>query len=223
MKHAVIIGNGLSRLSVPIPETPVLRKYGCNAIYRDTKIDDLISVDFPMQYEIYVSGYAKNHRCWFTDWKVLPKSMLSDIKQMTDRYVEVNNNNYNRGVIVNGRGDLTSILHLNEEDKVRSLDGRDISAGATAAMLAAKQHYDTIYMVGFDGDIGGNVYAGTNCYLPRWSWYAKNSWPDEHEAIISEFPGSKFIYVNCAMKTPKLNNVDEINLQEWKKIIDKIG
>jgi hypothetical protein len=70
MKH-LVYGNGESR-----PRKPILGgdfiTWGCNAIYRDFTVDNLISVDYNMQQEIYESNYAMKNKCWFTDWEVIP-------------------------------------------------------------------------------------------------------------------------------------------------------
>ena len=33
---------------------------------------NLVSVDYGMQLEIYDSGYAHAHKCWFGDWNIIP-------------------------------------------------------------------------------------------------------------------------------------------------------
>ena len=70
MKH-LVYGNGESR-----PRKPILGgdfiTWGCNAIYRDFTVDNLVSVDYNMQQEIYESNYAMKNKCWFTDWEVIP-------------------------------------------------------------------------------------------------------------------------------------------------------
>ena len=48
--------------------------WGCNAIYRDMKVDNLVSVDYAMQQEIESSGYARDNVCHFTDWSVIPNA-----------------------------------------------------------------------------------------------------------------------------------------------------
>ena len=32
-----------------------------------------------MEQEIYASGYAKKHTCWFTDWNILPGDVASNV------------------------------------------------------------------------------------------------------------------------------------------------
>ena len=69
MSKVLIYGNGKSRL-----EFDVTRKFkniitwGCNKIHHETKVDNLVAVDYLAQQEIYKSGYAKENTCWFLDW-----------------------------------------------------------------------------------------------------------------------------------------------------------
>ena len=76
MKSAVVLGNGESRswfcpdyLEYPIAD---LELWGCNAIYRDGVVDNLVSMDYAMQQEIYMSGYPLNNKCWFANWTRVP-------------------------------------------------------------------------------------------------------------------------------------------------------
>lgn len=71
----LVIGNGESREWYKpchqMMDNDVVT-WGCNAIYRDGQIDNLVAVDYGMQQEIYSSGYPLTHTCWFADWNVLP-------------------------------------------------------------------------------------------------------------------------------------------------------
>jgi len=69
-KH-IVYGNGESRPRQPIEGNNFIT-WGCNAIYRDFPLDNLVSIDYPMQQEIYESDYPLTHKCWFADWEVLP-------------------------------------------------------------------------------------------------------------------------------------------------------
>jgi len=69
MKH-IVYGNGESR-----PRTSIggdIISWGCNAIYRDFRVDNLVSIDYNIQQEIYESEYALTNKCWFSDWSILP-------------------------------------------------------------------------------------------------------------------------------------------------------
>ena len=71
MNKHIVYGNGESRPKKPIMGGEFIT-WGCNAIYRDFAVDNLVSVDYPMQQEIYESGYAMKNKCWFSDWELLP-------------------------------------------------------------------------------------------------------------------------------------------------------
>ena len=68
------MGNGESRKWFTPTTLSPLVTWGCNAIYRDGVVDNLVSVDYAMQQEIYKSEYHKNVQCWFSDWSPLPAS-----------------------------------------------------------------------------------------------------------------------------------------------------
>ena len=72
MIRHIVYGNGESRPKDKIIGGEWTTTWGCNAIYRDIAVDNLVSVDYPMQQEIYESGYAMNNKCWFSDWELLP-------------------------------------------------------------------------------------------------------------------------------------------------------
>ena len=70
MNKHIVYGNGESR-----PRTSIggdIISWGCNAIYRDFRVDNLVSIDYNIQQEIYESEYALTNKCWFSDWDILP-------------------------------------------------------------------------------------------------------------------------------------------------------
>ena len=71
MKTHIIYGNGESRPRKPLSGN--FTTWGCNAIYRDFIVDNLVVIDYPMQQEVYESDYPLTHKCWFSDWKILPE------------------------------------------------------------------------------------------------------------------------------------------------------
>ena len=82
MKH-IVYGNGESR-----PRTSIggdIISWGCNAIYRDFRVDNLVSIDYNIQQEIYESQYSLTNKCWFSDWSVLPFFDTSIIKSISVR------------------------------------------------------------------------------------------------------------------------------------------
>ena len=62
MSKHIVYGNGESRPRKPIVGGDFIT-WGCNAIYRDFVLDNLVSVDYNMQQEIYESGYAIRNKC----------------------------------------------------------------------------------------------------------------------------------------------------------------
>lgn len=76
MTRHLVLGNGESRAwfdpsEIKIPDKDVAT-WGCNAIYRDGPVDNLVSIDYGIQQEIYKSGYHKWSQCWFLDWNPVP-------------------------------------------------------------------------------------------------------------------------------------------------------
>ena len=82
LKIHLIYGNGESRPREPLQGN--FTSWGCNAIYRDFVVDNLVSIDYPMQQEIYESDYPLTYKCWFADWKILPPEF--DIDMMKQLY-----------------------------------------------------------------------------------------------------------------------------------------
>ena len=79
MNKALIIGNGESRSwynpsKCTIGDKSVIT-WGCNAIYRDGPVDNIVAMDYAMQQEIYDSGYTKNCCSWFANWNPVPSSV----------------------------------------------------------------------------------------------------------------------------------------------------
>ena len=88
MKRVFCVGNGESRRNVNLE---VLRKfgkiYGCNAMYRDFTPDVLVAVDQGIIHEIYQSGYAYAHECYFRNWNIQEERCFTRLymAQMTQR------------------------------------------------------------------------------------------------------------------------------------------
>ena len=74
MTISIVYGNGESRKQWDINQElkPEVITWGCNAMYREKVLTNLVSVDYNMQQEIYESGYPLENNCWFSDWSVIP-------------------------------------------------------------------------------------------------------------------------------------------------------
>ena len=94
MSNALVIGNGESRSWFrphghysKIYDNNVIT-WGCNAIYRDGAVHNLVAVDYGMQQEIYDSGYCLDNpeygdikNVHFANWSVVP-SEIADMMFM---------------------------------------------------------------------------------------------------------------------------------------------
>jgi len=84
LSKAVVIGNGESRKWFSDKQYKVdAVTWGCNAIYRDVMVDNLVAVDYGMQQEIYNSGYVLDNPEWpeqgcchFANWSIVPSSIV---------------------------------------------------------------------------------------------------------------------------------------------------
>ena len=90
-REAIVFGNGESRkwfldgmnYDIKIPT------WGCNAVYRDFWVDNLVSVDYGMQQEIYTSdlleeqfdGDEDTMKFYFANWSSIPAE-ISDMMFM---------------------------------------------------------------------------------------------------------------------------------------------
>jgi len=83
MNKSLVIGNGESRAWFKPCRQRILddtvTTWGCNAIYRDGHVHNLVAVDYAMQQEIYNSGYCLDDpeygdikNTHFANWSVVP-------------------------------------------------------------------------------------------------------------------------------------------------------
>ena len=100
MSKVFVLGNSEERKEINID---LLRShgrlYGCNAIYRDYKMDILIASDLNMQHEIYSSGYVKENTCYFPAFARLPAEhfeMILATMQMDGEKIEAENERGNK-------------------------------------------------------------------------------------------------------------------------------
>tara|TARA_R110000744_G_scaffold263635_1_gene377935 strand:- start:9 stop:815 length:807 start_codon:yes stop_codon:yes gene_type:complete len=134
---ALVYGNGESRNDWDITKSyKGFTTWGCNAIYRDCKVDNLVAIDYEIQQEIYKSGYPIKNDSWFADWSVLEgfdPGLLKVNYRPTDIHETLKRNNnsgygwYDRkNCVVQGKERetaeknyqeiITKFPHLNKED-----------------------------------------------------------------------------------------------------------
>lgn len=199
---AVILGNGESRRKLKYQISNDYTLYGCNAIYRDQEVDHLISVDVKMQHEIYSSGYAYNHDCWFNDWTVHDAVEADIVRQLNYNITENERGNSTQCHIAGTHKDL--YITWLKEDKVHGINYQE-SAGTIAMKLAIEQGHKNLFLAGFDLDQSKNIYTGTHAY--EHSFYGNASWEQDHRFIISMNEDVEFCYVGCKFPSQEFSNV----------------
>ena len=195
MSKVIVYGNGKSRskyhdLSMTFDDVIT---WGCNAIYRDVRVDHLVSVDYGMQHEIYTSGYAKENSCWFLDWNIIPPefSGLDTIKNQHDNVYE--NEPTEHGYVLNGKrdGDLY-VTWVDDSNSIRDISyPREWCSGATAVYLACFRGATELFLLGFDLSIN-NIYEGSKNYPKQ---VEHPEWKQQLLTIFKEFPFIEFYWV----------------------------
>lgn len=167
-KHAVIIGNGRSRLKVPLNKIENhagghlgkrrLQSYGCNALYRDMKPDFLVCLNPFLVKDIVNSKYADEH---------IVMTNATNIK------------NY------------PGSLHLFPY-------GMQQNAGSLATWLACFDGHKKVYLLGFDNQDGvsnNNVYAGTQYYATEDTPAKSGKWEAQMKRIFDAYDDVDFAWV----------------------------
>ena len=219
MKHYVY-GNGESRKGFGVGRFDGV-SWGCNAIHRDTEVDNLVVVDYGMQGEVLQSGYAKYNRCWFSDWELIPSEMKSEFSKNFDKE-QIYEFGTDKGVcVINGKqrpkdwfkiNDADKrerllkesglyIIYPSEDDKIQSIeDPKEWSAGSTAVHLACQNRAEEVYMFGFDlstyNDNINNIYKGSKNYLPETAkGFNAANWRSQLYITFNEYSKVKFKWV----------------------------
>ena len=217
-KIAYVYGNGESRKGWDINRDSYhglqiegVTTWGCNAIYRDGVVDNLVCVDYGMQQEIYESGYPLENTCWFLDWDILPPE-FSGLEIIRKQHKVIHENTpTNEGCVVNGKddGDLY-ITWITRENRICDIPyPKDWSAGSSAVHLACQQGATELFLLGFDLSIN-NIYEGTKNYPKQ---VEHPEWKLQLLTTFKEFQGTKFYWVE-----PQHPLVDGDTLENLKYI-----
>ena len=216
-------GNGNSRKGLDVDKFKKKGTViGCNAIYRDVKVDHLVSVDYGMQHEIYTSGYAHENSCWFSDWAIIPVgfSGLDSIKkQYTEEQIHENSSEGTNGCVVNGKLDSELyITWIKGEDTVNYINyPREWCSGATAVYLACQQGATELFLLGFDLSIN-NIYEGSKNYPKQ---VEHPEWKQQLLTTFKEFQGTEFYWVepqHPLVKGDKLDNLKYITYDHFNTL-----
>jgi hypothetical protein len=205
MSKVIVYGNGKSRLKYDDTIFDNVITWGCNAIYRDMKVDNLVSVDYGAQHEIYTSGYAKENNCWFLDWNILPREftiMGSTFNLKFKNFYE--NEPTENGCVINGKpNDDLYTTWIDDVDKVSNIDyPREWCSGATAIHLACQQGAKELFLLGFDLSIN-NIYEGTKNYPKQ---IEHPEWKQQLCTTFREFGDTEFFWVEPQHSVESLTN-----------------
>jgi len=229
-KIVYVYGNGESRKGWDINRDSYhglqiegVTTWGCNAIYRDGVVDNLVCVDYSMQQEIYESGYPLENTCWFLDWDILPPE-FSGLEIIRKQHKVIHENTPtlsssigglartpNVGCVVNGKddGDLY-ITWITSENGICDIPyPKDWCSGATAVHLACQQGATELFLLGFDLSIN-NIYESTKNYPKQ---VEHPEWKLQLLTTFKEFKGTKFYWVE-----PQHPLVDGDTLENLKYI-----
>jgi hypothetical protein len=130
----LVLGNGESRSWFkPCHQTITkggVNVWGCNAIYRDGSVDNLVATDPAMQQEIYASGYAQDNVCFFMDWSKIPVEIGDTFLlgyDIPDDLIHVHKENGAENCIIRGKDPATVQEKVKEALKMNPhLDGPDL-------------------------------------------------------------------------------------------------
>ncbi len=138
MNRALVIGNGESRAWFNprwhrILDDKVIT-WGCNAIYRDGHVHNLVAVDYGMQQEIYDSGYCLDNpefgdikNIHFANWSVVPAEVAEMMfmgYDIPEAFIHRSKNRTDQCVI-SGKDPVT--LHEKIETAIKMNPGLDMN------------------------------------------------------------------------------------------------
>ena len=180
LENAFCFGNGKSRLDF---DMNIIEgrgtTFGCNAIYRDMKVDHLVTVDNEITHEIYRSGYCMDNHTHIRDWNVLPMYFLDDMKNdYTDADIHVEKDDI--GFVIHGSNTAdveshfqkivqenpdidikklewerkqvkTFITGVKENDLAKSIENdRMQSCGVLSIQIACEMGAKNVFIIGHD-------------------------------------------------------------------------
>lgn len=219
MSEVTIVGNGPSRLSVDL-DAIKHEVWGCNAIYRDTSVCDIVfAVDMPMQKELVKSDYYRENLVAFADIEPLPIEMMEIMKPGFEysHEVIVTNKLDDTHFMIQGDGESTDFLGLIRPELIVTYNDpmlRNLFTGMSALGFAMVNNYTTINMVGFDAlesDIFENIYVGSENYLHKYNTDSQvlNAQRSQFIALLEWYYGKGSVY----WQNP-LDESDEVKYNE---------
>ena len=244
--RTIVYGNGKSRQKWNLNEKlDNVVTWGCNRIFNDAKVDNLVAMDCHIQHMVYASGYAKENRCWFADWIVNPQDLRENLKYM-HMYPIVNNTieiKVSGEFIENEKGTRTKFVvkgkdegphqgmyctWVDDYDRVEYIEyPRGWCSGTTAIHLACQQGATEIYLMGFDlsenpinsvyekEQDGQKMRSDPNVFCHR------PDWEQEMKTVINEFRDRQFIWVEPHGDTMKFD-VSNLTYDTYENVRKKL-
>ena len=244
--RTIVYGNGKSRLKWDLKQNlhDDIITWGCNRIYNDIVVDNLVAVDFHISHMVYESGYANNNKCWFANWNILPKEF--DVDYMRKKFYDypigklMENSKTEHGCVINGREQEPNqglyINWNNEKDMVENIEfPKEWSSGTTAVHLACQQGAKEIYLMGFDLSENplNNVYEELQKHQklnenqkmvkklePHSIWY-RSDWANEMKTVMQEFSDTDFIWIEPHEQSTKFD-MNNLTYDTYENIRRKI-
>ena len=229
MSEVTIVGNGPSRLSVDLGAINH-EVWGCNAIYRDTSVCDIVfAVDMPMQKELVESDYYRKNLVAFADIEPLPIEMMEIMKPGFEysHEVIVTKKPDDTHFIIQGDGESTDFLGLIRPELIVTYNDsllRNLFTGMSALGYAMLNKYTTINMVGFDAlesDNFENIYVGSENYLHKYTAGSQvlNAQRSQFIALLEWYYGKGSVYWQNSLDESDEIKYNELsyyeNSEEW--------
>ena len=236
--RTIVYGNGKSRLKWDLKQNlhDDIITWGCNRIYNDTVVDNLVAVDCHITHMVYKSGYANNNKCWFASWNILPREF--DVDHMRKKFYDepigklIENSKTEYGCVINGKEQEPNqglyINWNNEKDIVENIEfPKEWSSGTTAVHLACQQGAKEIYLMGFDLSSYpiNNVYEDIQRkyfdHHPRRIDLNRPDWIGQMKTVMNEFRDTQFIWVEPDRNTVRFD-MNNLTYHTYENIRRKI-
>lgn len=189
----LVIGNGESRKQINLDKIN-MAKIGCNALYRDYKVDNLVCVDKKMLKEVLKTSYKTNiytRQDWFVNFRLDPRvKMLPNLPFTTESRMD---------------------------------QAINWGSGPYAVYLAANKS-DTVHMLGFDlyskDKKFNNIYKDTENYKPSASKAIDPSyWIYQISKVFTYFNNTQFfVYNDSSWEQPESWKLDNVLLDKTENL-----
>jgi hypothetical protein len=189
IKRVFCIGNGESRIGFDLNLLkPYGKIYGCNALYRDFTPDVLISVDPPMNQEIYNDEYSNNNECWFRNF---------DSKKLINKNIHTFSEIFpNKKDFGWASGTSSAFIAIKQNDpKEVYLIGHDFTSNNNKI---------------------NNIYKNTKNYADKNTKKRLNiNWRNQWRQLFKLFPNIIFFKINNSLE--EVNEINK-KIEEWKDV-----